>query len=93
MISYLDSRALADYINSQRPHHKFSIEVVEKFDKLDFELVFTSVMGVDRLFVKALSCGDCIGFIATNDNDALGAIDWIESICDTELRGGYTLKF
>jgi hypothetical protein len=84
---------LNEFISAHQMHHKFKIEAVGAHDTLYFELVFTSVMAVDRLFIKAISCGDCIDFVATSAEDNTEAIDWIERHCDNEIRGEYIIKF
>jgi hypothetical protein len=84
---------LNEFISAHHMHHMFKIEAVGEHDTVYFELVFTSVMAVDRLFVKAISCGYCIDFIATSPEDNCEAVEWIEKICDEEIRGEYILKF
>jgi hypothetical protein len=93
MIEQETIEKLNEFISAHSMHHMFRIEAHGEHDSLYFELVFTSVMGCDRLFVKAISCGYCIDFVATSAEDNSEAIDWIEKHCDNEIRGEYFIKF
>jgi hypothetical protein len=83
-----ESSILNGYMAEQREHHLFSISASSESDSIHFDMIYTNIMHVDRLFVKAFeSNGEFFSFECFGVEDNCEAIDWIENICDDYFHG------
>jgi hypothetical protein len=83
MIDETQRIALCEHIEKQRAHHQFYVEAFSCRDSLYFELMFTSVMGVDRLFIKCYEMnGSVRAFECCSPEDSGEGADWIEKMAD-----------
>jgi hypothetical protein len=94
MINAEQYEQLESFIASHSRHHLFKIESYSNKESITFHLTYTSVMQVERLFIKATNQHDeLLGFQCCSAEEPGEAIDWISDFSSQYFRNHYIIQF